>query len=239
MHKILKLSAVAAIAMLSACQKADDPTDGKLLADIANADLVRLCERADLQDIALDFFVEAMFKRNMANAGLLGSFYDQGLSEEKMRQETSIENARAKRHSAEQVDCTVDFVADVSSEDVGFGEVKFADAQYSLIQQSDNSYQVVPKKASFFAKIFLDGVDRDVWMAERERAEQSAREADEAASSSDDDNVEGADDTDGSYDSQTRAATPEEEADIRRIAKEHGMDVTPHGDGFDVVPSDE
>jgi hypothetical protein len=40
-------------------------------------------------------------------------------------------------------------------------------------------------------------------------------------------------------DRDTRPPTPEEEADIRRIAEEHGMVATPHGDGFDVGPSDE
>jgi hypothetical protein len=239
MHNIFKLNVVAAIIMLSACQKAEDPTAGKLLADIPNADLVRLCERADLQDVVLNYFVEAVFKRNVANAGLLGSLYDQGLSEEKIRQQTSIENVRAERHSTEQVDCTADFVSDVSSEDVGFGEVKFADAQYALIQQPDNSYQVVPKKASFFANIFLDGVGRDIWIAERRRTEQSAQEAEGAASSPDGRNAQGADDTGNLYNSQSRAPTAEEEADIRRIAEEAGMKATPHGNGFDIVSSDD
>lgn len=236
MQNIFKLNVVAAIALLSACQKTDDPTAGKSLADIPNADLVKLCERADLQDVALSYFVEAVFKRNAANAGLLGSLDDQGLSEEKIRQETSVENVRAERHSAEQVDCIVDFVSDVSSEDVGFSEAKFADAQYSLIQQPDSSYQVVPKKASFFANIFLDGVGRDIWMAERQRAEQSAREAEEAASSSKGNNGEDAYDPD---DGQSRAPTAEEEADIRRIAEEAGMKATPHGNGFDIGPADD
>ena len=236
MKSIFKLNVVAAIALLSACQKTDDPTAGKSLADISNADLVKLCERADLQEVALDYFVEAVFKRNAANAGLLGSLYDQGLSEEKIRQETSIDNVRAERHSAEQVDCIVDFVSDVSSEDVGFTEAKFADAQYSLIQQPDSSYQVVPKKASFFANIFLDGVGRDIWIAERQRTEQSAREAEVAASSTKGNNGEGAYDPD---DGQSRAPTAEEEADIRRIAEEAGMKVTPHGNGFDIGPAND
>ncbi len=110
MKNIFKLNVVAAIALLSGCQNTEDPTAAKSLADISNADLVRLCERADLQDVALDYFVESVFKRNAANARLLGSLYDQGLSEEKIRQETSIDNIRAERHSAEQVDCIVDFV---------------------------------------------------------------------------------------------------------------------------------
>ena len=236
MQNIFKLNVVAAIVMLSACQKTDDPTASKLLADIPNADLIRLCERADLQDVALDYFVEAVFKRNKANAGLLGSLYDQGLSEEKIRQETSIDNVRAERHSAEQVDCKVDFVSDVSSEDVGFSEAKFADAQYSLILQPDSSYQVVPKKASFFANIFLDGVGRDIWIAERQRTEQSAQEAESAASSSKGNNGEDAYDPD---DGQSRAPTAEEEADIRRIAEEAGMKATPHGNGFDIGPADD
>ncbi len=236
MQNIFKLNVVAAIALLSACQKTDDPTAGKSLADIPNADLVKLCERADLQDVALGYFVEAVFKRNAANAGLLGSLDDQGLSEEKIRQETSIENVRAERHSAEQVDCKVDFVSDVSSEDVGFSEAKFADAEYSLIQQPDSSYQVVPKKASFFANIFLDGVGRDIWIAERQSTAQSARETEVAASNSEGYNGEGAYESD---DSQSRAPTAEEEADIRRIAEEAGMKATPHGNGFDIGSADD
>lgn len=239
MQNIFKLNVVAAIALLSACQKTDDPTAGKSLADIPNADLVRLCERADLQDVVLNYFVESVFKRNVANAGILGSLYDQGLSEEKIRQETSIENVRAERHSTEQVDCIVDFVSDVSSEDVGFSEAKFADAQYSLIQQPDSSYQVVPKKASFFANIFLDGVGRDIWIAERQSTAQSAREAEEAASNSDGDNGDSEYNTDGSHNSNSRAPTAEEEADIRRIAEEAGMKATPHGNGFDIGPADD
>lgn len=178
---IFKISAVSAIALLAACQRGDEPTDGKPLADIANTDLVQLCERADFQDIVLDSFVEAMFKRSVANAGLLGSIYNQDLTEEKARQETSIENARAKHHSPEQVDCTVDFVSDVSADNKGMSEVKFADAQYSLIQQPDNSYQVVAKKATFFANISIDGTSRDAWVAERQMEAQSAREAKAAA----------------------------------------------------------
>jgi hypothetical protein len=38
-------------------------------------------------------------------------------------------------------------------------------------------------------------------------------------------------------DRDSRPATAEEEADIRRIAEEHGMVTTPHGNGFDVGPS--
>ncbi len=37
----------------------------------------------------------------------------------------------------------------------------------------------------------------------------------------------------------TRPATPEEEAEIRRIAEEAGMTVTKHGDGYDVGPPDD
>ena len=37
-------------------------------------------------------------------------------------------------------------------------------------------------------------------------------------------------------DSGSRPATAEEEAEIRRIAEEHDMVVTSHGDGFDVEP---
>lgn len=180
MGRLLKISAVSAIALLAACQRGDDPTEGKPLADIANTDLVQLCERADFQDIVLDSFVEALFKRSVANAGLLGSIYNQDLTEEKARQETLIGNARAKRHSPEQVDCTVDFVSDVTSENSGMSEVKFADAQYSLIQQADNSYQVVAKKATFFANIFIDGTRRDAWVAERQMEAQNARDADMA-----------------------------------------------------------
>lgn len=71
----------------------------------------------------------------------------------------------------------------------------------------------------------------------------SAREDKEVASSSGnyvDQNIpQKAEDTESTYDSGSLPATAEEEADIRRIAKEHGMAVTPHGDGFDVGPSDE
>jgi hypothetical protein len=243
MRNISKICAVSVITLLVACQQSDNSTEGKPLIDIANTDLVQLCERADLQDSVLDIFVEAMFKRNVTNAGLLGSFYNQGLSEEKARQETSIENARAKRHSTDQVDCTVDFVNDVSSDNAGISEVKFADAQYSLIQQPDNSYQVVPKKASFFANIFIDGISREAWKAQAQREAQSAREADEAASNAGENedpqrsqDVEG---TQTSNDSESRPATTEEAAEIRRIAKERGMVVNPHGDGFDVGSSEE
>lgn len=243
MREMLKFGAVSAAVLLVACQRDADSTDGKAIADIANADLVQLCERADLQDVVLDIFVEAGFKRSMANTGFAGPIYDQSLSEEKIRQETSIENARAKRHSTDQVDCTVDFVADVSSDDKGMSEVKFADAQYSLIQQPDNSYQVVPKKATFFANVFIDGMSRDAWNAEMQRRAQSAREDQAVASDAgdyvDQDKPQQAEDAENSNDSNSRPATVEEEADIRRIAKERGMVVTPHGNGFDVVPSDE
>ena len=232
MREMYKFGVVSAVIILAACAEDSDPRTERV------ADLVQLCERADIQESILDIFVEAMFKRNKANAGLLGSIYDQGLSEEKARQETSIENARAKRHSPEQVDCTVDFVGNVSSDNEGMNEVKFADAQYSLIQQRDNTYQVVPKKASFFVNLFIDGTPRDAWMAEQQIEAQSARETEEeAALSSDSSNGNQADEE---YDnSDTRPATAEEEADIRRIAEEHGMAATPHGNGFDLRPSDE
>jgi hypothetical protein len=48
-----------------------------------------------------------------------------------------------------------------------------------------------------------------------------------------DDQLEGLDGSD------TRPPTPEEEADIRRIAEEAGMTVTPHGNGFDIAPPDD
>ena len=71
----------------------------------------------------------------------------------------------------------------------------------------------------------------------------SARGDEEVASSSGnyvDRNIpQKAEDMESTYDSGSRPATAEEEADIRRIAKERGMVVTPHGDGFDVGPSDE
>jgi hypothetical protein len=177
MRKTLKISVISVVALLVGCGRADGPTEGKPLADISKTDLVQLCERADLQDIVLDIFVEAMFKRNVANAGFFGSMYDQGLSEEKARQETSIENARAKRHSTDQVDCTVDFVSDVASDSSGISEVKFADARYSLIRQPDNTYQVVPKKASFFANVFIDGISAEAWKAQAQLDTQDAREA--------------------------------------------------------------
>lgn len=230
MREMYKFGVVSAVIILAACAEDADPRAEQV------TDLVQLCERADIQESVLDIFVEAMFKRNKANAGLLGPIYDQGLSEEKARQETSIENARAKRHSPEQVDCTVDFVANVSSDNEGMNEVKFADAQYSLIQQPDNTYQVVPKKASFFVNLLIDGIPRDAWMAERQIEAQSARETEEAAALSSDSSV--ANEADEEYDnSGTRPATAEEEADIRRIAEEHGMVATPHGNGFDVGPN--
>ena len=232
MREMFKFGVVSAVVILAACSEDANPQTEQV------ADLVQLCERADIQESVLDIFVEAMFKRNKANAGLLGSIYDQGLSEEKARQETSIENARAKRHSPEQVDCTVDFVGNVSSDNQGFNEVKFADAQYSLIQQPDNNYQVVPKKASFFVNLFIDGTPRDAWIAERQIEAQSVRETEEEAALSS--NSSGENEADEEYDnSDTRPATADEEADIRRIADEHGMVATPHGNGFDVRPSDE
>lgn len=185
MRKTLKISVISLVVLLVGCGRADGPSEGKPLADLANTDLVQLCERADLQDTVLDIFVEAMFKRNVANAGLFGSIYDQSLSEERVRQETSIENARAKRHSTDQVDCTADFVANVSSDNKGISEIKFADAQYAVIQQPDNSYQVIAKKVTFFANTFIDGLSRDAWTAARQMEAQSAREAEAVALSSD------------------------------------------------------
>jgi hypothetical protein len=231
------LSAVSVVALLVGCGRVDGPTEGKPLADLANIDLVQLCERADLQDIVLDIFVEAMFKRNVANAGLFGSIYDQSLSEEKIRQETSIENARAKRHSAEQVNCTADFVANVSSDNKGISEIKFADAQYAVIQQPDNSYQVIAKKATFFANTFIDGLSRDAWTAARQMEAQSAREAEAVESGSDGYNEQlrpqDAEVTDGSHHSESSPATAVEEAETRRMAKERGMVATQHGDDSD------
>lgn len=231
------LSAVSVVALLVGCGRAEGPTEGKPLADLANTDLVQLCERADLQGTVLDIFVEAMFKRNVSNAGFLGSIYDQDLSEEKVRQETSIENVRAKKHSTDQVDCIVDFVADVSSDNKGISDIKFADAQYALIKQSDNSYQVIAKKATFFANAFIDGISRDAWIAERQMEAQSAREPEAVESGSDGYNEQlrpqDAEVTDGSHDSESSPATAVEEAETRRIAKERGMVATQHGDGSD------
>lgn len=51
--------------------------------------------------------------------------------------------------------------------------------------------------------------------------------------------LQAAEESSTAQDSGSRPATAEEEADILRIAKERGMVVTPHGDGFDVGPSDE
>jgi hypothetical protein len=54
-----------------------------------------------------------------------------------------------------------------------------------------------------------------------------------------DTNSQAVEESSTAQDRDTRPPTPEEEADIRRIAEEHGMVATPHGDGFDVSPSDE
>jgi hypothetical protein len=51
--------------------------------------------------------------------------------------------------------------------------------------------------------------------------------------------LQAAEESSTAQDRDTRPATAEEEADIRRIAEENGMVVTPHGDGFDLGPSDE
>ncbi len=95
---------------------------------------------------------------------------------------------------------------------------------------------VTKRGVPFFANIFLDGVGRDIWIAERQRTEQSAREAEVTASSAKGNNGEGAYDA---YVGRSRAPTAEEEADIRRIAEEAGMKVTPHGNGFDIGPADD
>ena len=48
--------------------------------------------------------------------------------------------------------------------------------------------------------------------------------------------LQAAEESSTAQDSGSRPATAEEEAEIRRIAEEHDMVVTPRGDGFDVEP---
>ena len=48
--------------------------------------------------------------------------------------------------------------------------------------------------------------------------------------------LQAAEESSTAQDSGSRPATAEEEAEIRRIAEEHDMVVTSHGDGFDVEP---
>lgn len=48
--------------------------------------------------------------------------------------------------------------------------------------------------------------------------------------------LQAAEESSTAQDSGSRPATADEEAEIRRIAEEHDMVVTPHGDGFDVEP---
>ena len=169
---------------LGACQN-QQPLD---VANVTEEEANEACARADIKDQVLDEVLRSQVASNIGKNGFLMLFDENGVitetAVESLKQRSSVDNARGKKASNIQMDCTINLVTTVSDDDDT--PVEFRGIKFSIMDvEGEDNYRIVTDKGSFFRNLFVDGMPKVQWdaqkQAEAEMAVQDEVDAEQAA----------------------------------------------------------
>jgi hypothetical protein len=168
---------------LAACQNQESLDVANVTAEEAN----EACARADIKDQVLDEVLRSRVASNLGQNALLILFDENGViteaAVESLKQRSSVENAEGKKASNIQMECSINLMTTVSENDDT--PVEFRDIKFSIMDvEGEDNYRIVTDKGSFFRNLFVGGMPKAQWdaqkQAEADMAVQAEAEAEQA-----------------------------------------------------------